>query len=114
MRALDLVRLQLLRLNLHILALGQFVAASLMLAIHHAAGLLIDHLLAQAVAGLAVYLVETCLFGLAGGREQRHGTRDQGQLQISLPVGTTHRHRSASTPAQGTVLERSRAETVAA
>src|SRR6478735_2785793 len=52
--ALDLDRFELLRLDLDIFALAQLVAASLLVALDDIAGLGVDHLLLQSVAGLAV------------------------------------------------------------
>ena len=74
-RALELDRVDLLGLDLDVLALGELVAPSLVVLVDGLAGLLIDHLLAQAVAGLAVDLVEVRLLGLAGRRDRaRPGT----------------------------------------
>src|SRR3954469_1036900 len=70
-RSRDLNCLQLVRLDLDILAVTELVAAALVLLINDVAGLLVDHLLAQPVAGLAVDLVKAGLLGLAGRRIER-------------------------------------------
>jgi len=57
-RARDLDSFQFLRLDLDILAARQFVTAALVVLVDDLARLLVDHLLAQAVAGLSVDLVE--------------------------------------------------------
>ena len=56
--ALDLDRIELLRLDLDVLAAGELIAAALVVLVDDTACFLVDHLLAQAVAGLAVDLVE--------------------------------------------------------
>jgi hypothetical protein len=86
-RALHLDRLHLLRLDLNVLAFGDLVTAALVVLVDGLAGLLVDHLLAQAVAGAAVDLVEVRLLGLTGGRKKRDRTGDERQLEIALPVG---------------------------
>ena len=73
MRAFDLDGLKLLRLNLDILAVRQFVAAPLVVLVDDAACFLVDHLLAQPVAGLAVDLVKACFLRLGRGRVERYG-----------------------------------------
>ena len=62
--ALDLDRLQLVFVDFDILPLGQFVTAPLVPGVNHAAGLLVDHLLAEPVSGLRVYLMKMGLLGL--------------------------------------------------
>ena len=63
-RAFDLDGLELLWLDLDILAVAELIAATFVLLVDDAAGLFVHHLLAQAVPGLAVDLVEASLFGL--------------------------------------------------
>ena len=58
----------------------------LLLLVDDAPGVLVDHLLAQAVAGLAVDLVEVRLLGLAGRREERDRAGDERELEIAFPV----------------------------
>jgi hypothetical protein len=71
-RVLELDGVNLLGLDLHVLALGYFVAAALVVRVHRAAGFLIDHLLAQPVAGLAVDLMEPGLLRpLEAGKARR-------------------------------------------
>ena len=57
-RALYLNRFQLVLVDFHVLALAELIAASFVRGIDRAAGLLIDHLLAQPVSGLLVDLVK--------------------------------------------------------
>jgi len=57
---------------------AEFVAPALVLAINHAAGLLIDHLLAQAMARAGVDLVKVSFFGLRGGGEKLDRAGDEG------------------------------------
>ena len=63
-RAFDLDGLELLWLDLDILAVAELIAATFVLLVDDATGVFVHHLLAQAVPGLAVDLVEARLFGL--------------------------------------------------
>jgi hypothetical protein len=65
--ALDLDGLDLLGLDLDVLALGDLIPAGLIFFIDDLARDLVHHLLAKAVASLAVYLMKVRLFGLARG-----------------------------------------------
>ena len=57
-------RLQLVLIDRDVVTFAQLIATALVLGIDHSAGLLIDHLLAQAVAGSSVNQMEMCLLGL--------------------------------------------------
>ena len=85
--ALDLDRLQLFLFDLDILALLQLIAAALLVAFDDIAGLGIDHLLLQPVAGLLVDHVEAGLLDRGRGRIQRHRAGHQGQFERAFPVG---------------------------
>ncbi len=86
--ALDLHRLQLLRLDLDIFALGELVAATLLVAFDDVAGFRVDHLLLQPVASLAVDHVEACLLDRGRGRIEHDGAAHQRQLERTFPIGT--------------------------
>src|SRR6185295_964113 len=61
----------------------------------HVAGLLVDELAPQPVTGRAVEGAEGDALGGGGRRDQRHGTGDEGELEIALPVGSgCHAQRS--------------------
>src|SRR5438876_8075137 len=64
----------------------QLITARLLIALDHVAGLGVDHLLLQAVAGLLVDHVEVGLFDRRRGRIKRHRARDQGKLQRPFPI----------------------------
>ena len=83
---LELDGVDLLGLDLDEFALGQLIAPALVVLVDDPPGLFVDHLLAQAVAGLLVDLVEPGLVRLAGGRIERHRTGDEGELEIAFPV----------------------------
>ena len=85
-RALELDGVDLLGLDLDVLALGQLVAPALVVLVDDPPGLFVDHLLAQAVAGLAVDLVEAGLLGLAGGRIERDRAGHERELEVAFPV----------------------------
>ena len=91
-RALDLDRIELLRLDFHVLAAGQLIAAALVVLVDDTACFLVDHLLAQAIAGLAVDLVETGLLGLARSRIEGDRAGHQRELEIPFPVCARGRH----------------------
>ena len=79
--AFDLDGFQFVLFDLDILALLQFVPARLLFAFDHVAGLGVDHLLFQPVAGFPVDHVEVGLLDRRGGRIERHGTRHERKLQ---------------------------------
>ena len=85
--ALDLDRLQLLRLDLDIFALPQLIAAALLVALDDVAGLGVDHLLLQPVAGLLVDHVEAGLFGRRRRRIERDRAGHERKLQGAFPIG---------------------------
>jgi hypothetical protein len=57
---------------------AEFVAPALVLGINNAASLLINHLLAQAMARAGVDLVKVGFFGLRGGREKLYRAGHEG------------------------------------
>ena len=87
MVAFDLDGLELLLFDLDILALLQLVAAALLVAFDDIAGLGVDHLLLQPVAGLLVDHVEAGFLDRRRGRIQHHRARHQGEFQRAFPVG---------------------------
>jgi hypothetical protein len=70
--AFDLDGFQLFLFDLDIFALFQLVAAALLIAFDDIAGLGIDHLLLQPVAGFLVDHVESGFFDGCGGRIKQH------------------------------------------
>src|SRR5215471_9535983 len=86
--ALDLDRFELRILNDEVVALGHLVAAAFVLGGDRLAGLFIDELLAQAIAGGLVDLPEGDALGTRAGRMERNRTGDQSQFEIAFPVGT--------------------------
>jgi hypothetical protein len=86
MGAFDLDGFQLLLVDLDVFALLQLITAALLFALDHIAGLGVNHLLLQAVAGLLVDHVEVGLFDRCRGRIKRHRARDQGKLQRPFPI----------------------------
>ena len=86
--ALDFERFDLLVLDLDVDALVDLVAADLVGRVDHLARLVVDQLLAQAVAGLLVDLPERHPLGARGRREHRHRARDQRELEVAFPIGT--------------------------
>jgi len=78
-------------LNDEVLALGHLVAAAFVLGGDRLAGLFIDELLAQAIAGGLVDLPEGDALGTRAGRMERNRTGDQSQFEIAFPVGTHNR-----------------------
>src|SRR5205823_2941314 len=84
MSALDLDSLEFLVFNQEILALGDLVAARLLLGQNRLAGFLVDQLLTQAMAGRLVDLPERDTLRRRAGGMQRDWTRDQRQFEIAL------------------------------
>ena len=89
--ALDLQGLDLVVLDLDVDALVDLVAAPLVGGVHRLARLLIDQLLAQAIAGFLVDLAERDALGRCGGRIHRNRAGNQRELQVPLPI-RTRRH----------------------
>jgi hypothetical protein len=87
MRAFDLDGLEFVLVDLHVMALAQFVAAALVFRIDHLAGFLVHHLLAQAVPGFCVDLMKMRLLGLRGRGKQLDRTCHQREPQVTFPVG---------------------------
>ena len=87
-RALDLDRVELLVLDKDVGALADLVALDLLFVFDRLARLGVDVLALHTIAGLAVERVEkrTRAEELVAGI-QRDRARDEGQLQVSLPVG---------------------------
>ena len=96
MGALDPDGLELVLVDLDIAPLAQLVAAALLVALDDRAGRFVDHLLAQAVLGLPVDLVEVRLLRRARRRKQLDRAGDQRELQVTLPVGAGGDHASTS------------------
>src|SRR5262249_15993678 len=88
MGALDLDRLELCILDDEVLALGYLVAAAFVFRGDRLAGLFINELLAQPVAGRFVDLPEGDAVGRRAGRMPRNRTGDQRQVEIAFPVRT--------------------------
>src|SRR5215216_6941174 len=86
--ALNLDRFQLGIIDNEELALGDLVAAAFIFGGDRGAGLFIDQLLAQAIAGGLVDLSECDALGGRARRMQCNRTGDQGKLEIAFPVGT--------------------------
>src|SRR5262249_46304734 len=70
--------------------LGHLVAAAFVLGGDRLAGLFIDELLAQAIAGGLVDLPEGDALSTRAGGMERNRTGDQSQFEIAFPVGTHH------------------------
>ena len=88
MGALDLDRFQLGIIDDEILTPVDLVAAASVLRGDWRAGLLIDELLAQAIAGGLVDLPEGDALGGRARRMQRNRTGDQGKFEVAFPVRT--------------------------
>src|SRR5437868_2595704 len=85
--ALDLNRLEFLLFDLDIFAFSKFIAARLLLALHDIAGLGIDHLLLEPVAGFLVDQVEAGLLGRRGRGIKLHRAGHERKLQGAFPIG---------------------------
>jgi hypothetical protein len=85
--AFDLNSVQLFLFDLDIFALFQFVAAGFLIAFDHVAGLGVDHLLLEPVAGLLVDHMEVGLFDRRRGRVERHRASHEGKFQGPFPIG---------------------------
>ena len=70
-----------------VFALGDLIAAALVILVDGFAGLLIDHLLTQPMAGAPADLVEMGFFDLTRCRIEGDRAGDEGELKIALPVG---------------------------
>src|SRR5262249_41918832 len=73
-------------LDLKVLALADLVALYDLLGVDLVAGFGVDLPVLDPVAGVLVDLVKADLLSLAARRKKGDGTRDQGQLQIALPI----------------------------
>src|SRR5262249_12030023 len=91
LRALDLELLQVLVLDLDILALADLVALDPVGGIDGLLGDGIQHLLLQPVSSLAVERVERHALSAGGRVVEGDGARDERELEITLPRGTRHR-----------------------
>src|SRR5271166_6163279 len=87
-RVLDLDRFQLRIIDQEVLALGDLVAAPFVFRGDRLAGFFIDELLAQAIAGGLVDLMECDALRGRARRMQRNWTGDQRKLEVAFPVGT--------------------------
>jgi hypothetical protein len=87
MIAFDLNGFQFFLFDLDILTLFQFLAAPLLVAFHHVAGLGIDHLLFQPVSGFLVDHVESGFFNRRRSRVKQHRTGHERKLQGAFPIG---------------------------
>ena len=76
-------------LDLDVFALGKRIAAALVILLDDLSRFLVDHLLPQAVAGLAIDLVEVGFLGLARRRVERNRAGHERELEVALPIGTT-------------------------
>jgi hypothetical protein len=83
---LDLDSFQFLPVDFDVSALGQLVAAALVVLLHHLAGGFVHHLLAQPVAGFFVDLVKMRPFRFGRRREKLDGASDQREPEMSLPI----------------------------
>src|SRR5262249_33984891 len=86
--AFDLDRIQLGIIHDEVLALGDLIAAAFIFGGDRFAGLLIDELLAQAIAGRLADLPECDALGGRARRMQRNRTGDQGKFEVAFPVRT--------------------------
>ena len=86
--AFDFERVEFVVFDQQVFVLGDLVALGLVSGVDRLAGLVVDQLLAQAVAGLPVDLPERDALGGTGGRRQCDRTGDQRKLEIALPIGT--------------------------
>jgi hypothetical protein len=85
-RALDGDRLELLGLELDILALAHFVTLDDVGCVDVLVSLRVHFAVFDAVAGRLVNLMEPDLLPLAAGGKQRHRTRDEREFQVAFPV----------------------------
>jgi hypothetical protein len=76
--AFDLDGFQLIVIDRDIVSFAEFLAPALVLGGNDAAGLLIDHLLAQAMARAGVDLVKVGFFSLRGGGEKLNRAGHEG------------------------------------
>ncbi len=88
MGTLDFDRVQFGIIDDEVLTLGDLVAAAFIFGGDRRAGLLIDELLAQAIAVGLVDLPECDALGRRARRMQRNRTGDQGEFEIAFPVRT--------------------------
>src|SRR3954471_8671759 len=74
--------------ELKIFALADLISFDDIGGLHFISGFRIDFAILDAVPGVFIDLMETDFFSFAGCRIQRYRTRDERELQISLPIGT--------------------------
>src|SRR6185437_6575926 len=92
MAALDRDRVELLVLDLQVDALVDLVAPPLVVGIDRLPRLVVDQLLAEAVAGLLVDLPESDPLARRGRGVERDRAGDEGKLEIAFPVGAGRGH----------------------
>ena len=85
-------RFELLVLEKEIIVLAALIALGFVGLLDGAAGLLVEKLADDAVAGLSAERVKADLLALAGRWNERHGAGDERQLEIALPE-SARRHR---------------------
>jgi hypothetical protein len=85
-RAFDGDRVKLFVLDADVNALFDFVAAPLVVGVDRIAGLFVDKLLTEAVAGFLINLPEGDALGRGCRGVQRDRTRDEGELEVALPI----------------------------
>jgi hypothetical protein len=90
--ALDLDRLELLVLNQEIRVLRIFVSAALVRRFDGLPRHVVYELLAEPIAALLVELAERDPLARGRSRVERNRARNEGQLQVALPVGTNGWH----------------------
>jgi hypothetical protein len=101
--ALDRYRVQLLILDLDVGILRILVAPAFVLALNRLSRDLIYKLLPQSVAGLLVYLPERDALARRRRRVQSNRTRNQGKLEVALPIRPSWGHGNTPTQ-QGTEM----------
>jgi hypothetical protein len=102
-RLLSIATASSLGLELDVVAFGDLVALDDVACIYLLAGLRIDLAILDAMAGALVDLMEADLLALGGGREERDRTRDERELEVTLPV-RARRHRR--TPMRNATIPR--------
>ena len=93
MVAFDRNGVDLIVLDENVLVLGDLVAAALLAGLDRLARDIVDELLAQPVAGLAVDLAERDTLARRGRGVERDRALDERELEVALPIGTRGCHR---------------------
>ena len=96
MPALHLNGFELVVVDLDVHALVDFVAPTLVLGLDRLARLLVDQLLTQTVTRLLVDLPKRDALGRGRGGTERDRTRDERELEITLPICTRRHDRTPS------------------